>query len=408
MRPHHDLRSPRSSALAGQLALLLLPLLSLGASCGSPEVPEGTECAEVHSAGGSSALSRALEAAKPGDCVVLGNGTYEGHFKLPAGVTLIAGEDKLPLLQAEGTDDPVLQVEGGALSRVVGLEIVATGGQGIDVREGPASLENLSVTAPGDIAVYLGCPAAGCSPEAVVEVVDSRLHGSQVGLWADGILVATSGVLLEDNVDSSAIEGYGALVTRGGRLEGNGDRIIGNGGMGLLADGAETTAELLDVEVSENDGPGVWVQGLRGSIGVPSLYVDGATSTIASNAKAGIGSVDTVGIVVGTCIVRDTRPVPWPEGGGNVSQVGDGIALLRGTAEVNLGAEAALSSNDRAQVLVDQGGAGIVVGTAIVDPGAGRYGVVVQNTTGAVDINSTVQTDTPPTLGVDDGTQATP
>ncbi|MDF1565434.1 MAG: hypothetical protein P1V51_20525 [Deltaproteobacteria bacterium] len=370
-------------------------LLAAAAGCGGGGAwpLDRVQCERNLEAKGEDELRELLSGAVEGDCVQPARGEYSGSFLVPAGVVLAGNEKEPPVFLGGAAGEPALILEGGPGSLVAHLDVASDAGHGLLVLGGPARVMRSRLSAPKGVGLVLRCFESGCDT-ARVEILENEIHDSLNGIVIEGV-----NAFLEDNdlhdFDGVSIEaGIGLSVTGGATLQSDRMSVRGAGEVAVLVDGAETKSAFTDLIVSENRGRGVWAQFLRGTIDAPALTIDGATSEITGSAIVGLGGIDAQGIVVGTCRVRDTAPIELLTDQG-YANVGDGVGLFGGSGEVSLRDGLEVSGNARAGLLVDEGGTSIVVGTAIVEPGTGGFGVVIQRTTNAVDLDASLNQDDP-------------
>ena len=84
------------------------------------------------------------------------------------------------------------------------------------------------------------------------------------------------------------------------------------------------------------------------------------------------------GRIASTVLAQTTSSIA-----GVLVNVGDGVGLFEGSGDVLVDG-VTLEGNERSQVLVDQGTAGVTVQGSTVTAQSGQLGVVVQNTTATV------------------------
>lgn len=370
-------------------------IAALGASCVPDRVPDGVTCDELRAGGrGASELSAALAEAAAGDCVVAEEGEYAGAFTVPAGVKLIAAGDAT--FRGDDAEAPAVLLVGGARSGAYGVRVLGAEGEGIRVEGGPAELHDVEVADASASALVLTC-AEGCTDESdAIEVVRAVLRSSRFGLWAHGTRVIASDGESGDHDSAALTSGYGVIASEGADLTLTGFRVSGNTQVGVLVDGGEgTRAVLRDVEVSQNEGRGVFAQGLRGTSDEPALSIEGE-SRLEGNGVVGLGSVDSRGIIFVNGRVAGTVARPIPTDLGSIEEVGDGVGLFDGTGDVRLdGVE--LAGSARAQLLVDEGQAGIIFVNGEI---AGEVKAVVQNTAVEVELPPGVLSELSERLGV--------
>ena len=376
----------------------LLALTSPGCGEGEVEAPEGVACDAVTSASGSAdALSSALAKARPGECVVLGEGTYAGAFALGPGVRLVAAEGASPVVQGSSADAPALDVAGAPGSRVQGITVSGSAGTGVRVRGATASLVDLEVKGSGGVGVAIACDGAECLAGEGVRMTSVRLSGNERGLDVRGARLRIEGGSIRESAGTSLTAGVGVLIAAGADVEAEGTVVEANQ-YGMVIDGESgTKAHLTDLEVLSNTERGVWAQRLSGTLENPALLVDGDGTRMENNSLTALGVLESRGIIIVSGRFGGTTPVPIVAEGGKTEQVGDGIGLFAGTGDARLEGVSATGSF-RAQVLVDKGARGIIIVSGRVEPDGGAYGVVVQNTEEDVEVDPALVSDAPPLL----------
>ena len=377
----------------------------LGASACNPRLPNGVSCeGDVVTADNAAALSQALQAASPGDCVVLATGTYEGSFALPASISLVEGQDQTAVLRS--TDEgPALSVAGSLAkprTRIVGIEVADRAGHGILVDGGGAELSGIAVHDNAGIGVAIRCQRIEClRDEALVSLQGCALNANQSGLWISGASVDVQGCDLAQN-RTNMVGGAGAWILGGATVRMSGVSARNNN-LGIVVDNA--TASLDGISIEDNDERGLWAQHLSGSLGSPALHLRGGT--VRGNRRAGIGIIQSAGVVVEDSEVAQTALAPVTIDEATVVDVGDGVGLFDRTAAVRLEG-VVLRANARAQALVDRGGVDIVLRELSVAAGAQELLVVVQNTDEVVRVDPAVLSTPPAPLLLSDVALALP
>lgn len=399
------MRAPSAGAIAA--AALVLGSCAAddgGGGDGGAAPGLGVPCDAIVEADGTAAgLASALAGVAAGACVDVPGGTYEGSFTVPAGAKLVARPNATVRLRATAGDAPALTLGAGASA--VRLAITAAPEVGVHVLGGPAELVGITASGAGEVGVLVDCGGAGCTDDAATVLVqDATLDGNGTGLWARGGRVLLDGGSASDNELVGLRTGYGVVASGGAKLEVRGTEIARNEGAGVLVDGAgATTAKLVDALVLDNPGRGVWAQGLEGDVSIdpvlPMLEIEGAATRIEGNGLVGVGASASQGIRISGARVADTRLVQVVLDLGETADVGDGIGLFAGTGHVTVDG-VTLEANGRSQLLVDEGGAGIVLRDATVLADAAQLEVVVQRTAATVDVPADVIS-TSPELAVD-------
>ena len=264
----------------------------------------------------SKTLSDTLAAASPGDCVIAAEGTWVGSFIVPKDVTLAASEGEKVVLKGDGSTNPVLMVKGGARSSVRNVTIDTSGGSGIVIDPGPASLIGVTIGGAHKSALTASCTRGGCEGETVVE--DCTFTQSATGLIISGARVRIERGRITQMGGAGLSDGSGVVAFGGAQLTMNGVTVEDNQAVGVLIDGAATHAGLTDCAVKNNRGRGVWIQGATdGGVQVTGGEVTG-------NALVGLGARDSAGLTFSGVTVQDTKPVRVAIDLSRYEDVGDG------------------------------------------------------------------------------------
>jgi hypothetical protein len=324
-------------------------------------------------------LADALSGASSGDCVVLPEGTSSSALSVPSGVHLTAQTGHAASLQSSGAAPVVTLAAGASLS---GVSITSAAGIGVLIN-GHAQLTDVTVDHASTVGIVAWCEE-DCHTEPGSTLTDVEVTHSGVGLWARGSIVTVEQGRFANNEGFSLGTGYGVVASDGASLTLNGTHVEANQELGVLVDGAlGTTASLSQVTVKDNLGRGIWAQGLTGSSTAPKLTLDGCT--LDNNTLAGIGARGSTGIKVTGGRIANTRlglaqtSIP-----GVTVMVGDGVGVFESTGQIAM-SQVTVDSNQRAQLLVDQGGAGVSFQNGTITAASGQLGVVVQHTTVTVD-----------------------
>ncbi len=375
--------------------------LSLAAACGVA-LPEGLDCRDVRSGGDDGvSLKAALADSRAGDCVALGDHTFKGAFRVPAGVTLVAENGARPRLVGTRADAPAVLLVGGDGTRLLGVRVGSAAGIGVGVLGAPALLDDVTITDAASAGVAVACGADGCAEnDARVVIIDSQLDENWVGLWIQGIAVDVQRGSVSRNRSTQLLGGQGVVASGGARLSLLGTTVAEND-YGILVDGNSTTADGEDLVVDGNRERGIWAQHLRGTLEAPALRLHGGGTVIRRNGLAGVGLIDSLGIIIIDGRVEDTVAKPVLTGLGPEELVGDGVGLFGQSGAARL-ERVTLANNARSQLLVDNGSSGITVVDGAVSEGTGQYKVVVQNTyAGNVTIPLALLSTGVPELGID-------
>ncbi|MHB8878514.1 MAG: right-handed parallel beta-helix repeat-containing protein [Myxococcaceae bacterium] len=370
----------------------LMGLLLAAAGCGSlrsstdPTKPKDLVCGKLFLASGTSEkLAAALLSAGGGDCVVAEGATYHGSFTVPTDVSLVANAGATVLLVGDSADEPALRVMGGPRSTIRDIKVASAAGVGIVVDPGPAFLVSVSVTKAGRSGLLASCSGAECAADSMEsQFTDLEITHCGIGLWLAGARASVVRGRVAESQARGLTTGHGVIASHGAFAKLTGTVIEDNQELGILVDGANGTRVILsDVKVLRNQGRGVWAQWLLGSDLAPALVIEGTGTLIDANRFAGVGARESLGISIAGATISNTVKASIPVTLGNFEDVGEGVGLFAGTGATRL-ESVSLTGNFRSQVLVDDGAAGIhIVNPATV--GGGRFNIVVQKTTAAVE-----------------------
>jgi hypothetical protein len=365
-------------------SMTLLPVVWVALSaCSSPEPPRGLVCAQIFvAAGDRREMNDALASAGPGDCVVLGEGTYRGASTVPAGVALAAGRGERVELESGDAGDAVVTLEEGAA--LWGVEVVDAPGIGVLVRTATATLADVEVAAAGAAGIVVSCAGESClAAGAEVVLRDTDISGCDLGLFASGARVTVTGGRIVAQARAHLTGGHGVVVTDGAELTLSGTLVADNEAVGVLVEGNGGTRAILDgAEVSRNRERGLWVQHLAATLAAPGVEVRGQ-SRFDGNRMAGVGLVASTGVIVGAAEITNTVLAPAVLEDTTLADVGDGLGVFAGSGAVRVEG-ATLANNARAQLLIDHGGEGIEILSATITAGAEQEGAGRQNTTATV------------------------
>lgn len=351
-----------------------LLFLALLAACGGHTI-SGATCQKTIVAGsGTTALADALSRAEPGTCVVASAGTDPAAIKVPAQVTL--GAEMGVTVTLTGN------VELGAGAMLSSVTVKPSAGVGVALGSG-SKLFAVKVQGASGAGVVAWCEE-DCRTADVAELTDVELTGNAVGLLVHGARLKMTGGKVTGSHSTTLASGYGIVASAGASLELQGTKVEDNEELGVLIDGAlGTDATLGDVAIRNNQGRGLWAQGLLGSAAAPKLKL--TSCTLEGNRLVGLGARASQGISVTggkigtTAIGMAMGPQP-----GTFVEVGDGVGLFETTSDVTVDG-VTLEQNARSQVLIDQGATGLKVTGSTVTATGTQLGVVVQRTSQTVD-----------------------
>ncbi|MBK6689263.1 MAG: right-handed parallel beta-helix repeat-containing protein [Deltaproteobacteria bacterium] len=355
-------------------ALLALPLCW---ACGA-EAPPGLECpGQIRIAADSAELSAALAAAVDGDCVGLESGVYTGPFAITSGIGLG------PVAEAEvnlvATAETIPLTIRAADVTVTDLDLTGPSLIALQINAAPVTINAVDLANARRAAVEIRCEEQGClTPNGQVLLAGVAISGSNNGVILDGARLRAEGCRVEGSTTQSLSGGIGLVATGSAHVELISTNFTDND-YGLIVDGAGTTAILDGTTVQGSRERGVWAQGLRGTIGAPSLSV-GNGSRLANNRVVGLGSIDSQGLAIRDSQLVDTVLTRISINVVETAEIGDGLGLFAQSGDVVV-ERSVLTGNGRAQAVVDRGGANLNFGNNQID---GALKLVVQATASPV------------------------
>jgi hypothetical protein len=361
-------------------------MLALGAvaplgGCGDDDrdvlTPPGILCTVTSVAADSDALTRALASTEPGGCVVLkASGTYAGVFEVRAGLSLVSEAGTRATLSGGATSQPVVKLNEGA--QLASVDVVNASGVGVAVYGSKATVRDVKVTGARSAALAVLCKQ-GCEG-GTVSLTDVVLEKSTLGLWVSGARLSMKGGRSAGHESTSLSAAAGVIGQDGAKLDLDGVTVEKNMGVGVLIDGAATTASIKNGTVSENAERGVWAQRVAGTLDAPALRIEG--SQLTKNRIVGVGALESRGIIIVGGRIGDTVAAPLVTNLASTEQVGDGVGLFAGSTDFKL-ESTALEANARAAGIVDGSERGIIIVGGKVAAGESGIKFVVQNSKGA-------------------------
>lgn len=351
--------------------------LILATACGA-EAPPGLECpGQIRIAADSAELSAALAAAVDGDCVGLEAGAYTGPFVITTGIGLGPVADaEVDLLATADTVPLSIRAPGVT---VIDLRIVGPALNALQIGAAPVTVNAVELANARRAAVEIRCEEQGClTPNAQVLLAGVAISGSNNGVILDGARLRAEGCRVEGSTTQSLSGGIGLVATGSAHVDLVSTNFADND-YGIIVDGAGTSAILDGTTVQGSRERGVWAQGLRGTIGAPSLSI-GNGSRLANNRVVGLGSIDSQGLAIRDSQLVDTVLTRISINVVETAEIGDGLGLFAQSGEVVV-ERSVLTGNGRAQAVVDQGGANLNFGANQID---GALKLVVQATASPV------------------------
>jgi hypothetical protein len=314
--------------------------------------------------------------------VVAQTGVYRQALVVPQGVALLGEAGGAVEFTGGSETESTLVLGPGAV--VAGVSVTASSA-GIGIRgEGKGEkLFRVTVSGGRRAGVVFWCEE-DCRTDELSDVSESTISGAALGLITRGVKVRLKNGSVTKSAGTGLASGYGVVAFSGAVLEVDGTVIEQNESLGVLFDGAgETETTLTRTTIKENQGRGVWAQGMMGTLAAPKLKL--VDTTIERNALVGVGVRNSTGISVigGRIAGTQLRPTAGQTPGVLV-MVGDGLGLFENTAEARVEG-AALEANERSQALIDSAGDGIVLSQTVRVAAGQALGVVVQRTTPRVD-----------------------
>lgn len=373
---------------------------SESSSEGSASPGGGLTCSTSTAASDAASATTALAAAAAGSCVVLAPGSYAGPFIVPAGVGLVAQNGSRATITGGTAQAPAVTLGEGA--RLALVDVLDAPGVAIAVRASSAILSDVTVTGAKSAALAVLCKdgatagAAACASGSVA-LSDVLLTRSTLGLWVSGAHIVWQGGGSTNHAGTALTAAAGIIAQEGAKLDLENVTVEKNQGVGVLVDGATTTASIKNAIVNENGERGIWAQRVAGTLEAPALKIEG--SQITKNKIVGVGAVESRGIIIVSGKIADTVAAPLVTNLESTEPIGDGIGIFAGSTDFKI--DTTFESNARTAGLIDDASEhGIIIVSGKVDPGASGLKFVVQNTTADVQIPASDRSVPPKPLGV--------
>lgn len=417
--------------MAGRRVWLVALVALLGVACGSDAITTSEQ------------LEEALSRAKPGDVIHVEPGRFEGSFVVPGGVTVEGSGKGATILVATGSDPTLVLVPGtpAAAATDLTVELPASANTGAAVLahgKGQAALRRVNVIAAEGVGVaaedldrlilqevaingviteanatsypttvnVLEVSYAGLVTSRVtnVEMSDVDLNGfaefgalfvksdvtwnggTSTGHLAVGVMVHDgsanlSGVTIAEIYQGfRLIWGYGLVIAAGAKVTTTGLRVREVSGVGILQDGAATSAHA-GPHITSNRYVGVWLQGLAGTADALAFKLDGVGSLLHANGAGGVVAINSSGIEIADAEIDETLKLPTVVNETSQIWVGDGIHLVSSVVDVQL-RDLYLDGNKRIGVLCDGGGqslAGVRMENIVIVGTGEELGLLGQN-----------------------------
>jgi hypothetical protein len=395
------------AASAAALAALALTACSSTSSVSGTVPPGlGISCSTTTSASDAASARTALAAASSGTCVVLPAGSHAGPFTVPPGVALVAQNGARATITGGTAQEPAISLGEG--SQLGAVDLVDSGGVGIAVRAANAVLSNVSVTGAKNAAIAVLCRDAatpGCAA-GTITITDVLLTKSTLGLWVSGAHVSWKGGGSTAHAGTALAAAAGVIAQDGARLELESVTVEKNEGVGVLVDGAKTTASIKNATVNENGERGIWAQRVNGTIDAPALRIEG--SQITKNKVVGVGALESHGIIIVSGRIADTVAAPLVTNLESTEQIGDGLGLFAGSGDLKIDGSL-FETNARAAGIIDGSDRGIIIVSGKVGAGDSGLKFVIQNSkTKEIQIDEGDRSVPPKTLGISAPTLSLP
>jgi hypothetical protein len=366
--------------------------------CGRDEAPApgGTPCATSTTANDTPSAKAALAGAAPGACVILRAGSYAGPFQVPTGVTLMAQTGARATVTGGTVQDPALTLAEGAHLELV--DVIDAAGVGIAVRASSAVVSSVTVSGAKSAALAVLCTAGapGCA-SGTVALADVRLGRSTLGLWVSGAHVSWKGGASTGHAGTALSAAAGVVAQGGAKLDLENVTVEKNQGVGVLVDGATTTASIKNAIINENGERGVWAQRLAGTLEAPALTIEGTQVT--RNRIVGVGALESHGIIIVSGRISDTVEAPLVTNLSTNELIGDGLGIFAGSSDLKI--DTVFEANARTAGIIDGASErGIIIVSGKVGAGASGLKFVVQNTKANVQIPASDRSAPPSALGI--------
>lgn len=298
---------------------------------------------EIHVPEDYARLAEALEAARPGDTVVLDAGTHRGPFAVERDGIAIEGRGGRLVQGREVLRD----------SSRAGEPVLSVRGDGVTLRSLEVSRGGLRVEGDGATVQQCRLQRSGAR-RGVVRGVEVRGDGATV---RTNLLEGGRGNFQGVHVEGSGAEVWGNVVdgVRGARgIEVRGaaaylhenEVSVTTGREGILVEGDDGTATGNRIDIASGEGGGIALRGDGGtiwentvaadSLGGPVLLLEGSDGVVSGG---WFGAVDRTAIVVrgNRCRIQDVRVSGrFPDSAGVI--VGHGI-VVRGSGNVVAGCD---------------------------------------------------------------------
>jgi len=303
---------------------------------------------------------------------------------VPAGVAVVAQSGARATITGGTAQEPAITLGEGAKLALV--DVVDAAGVGVAVRGANAVVTNVTVTGAKSAALAVLCHDVGAPANApacaagTITVTDVTLGKSTIGAWFSGAHVSWTGGASSSNAGTGLASAAGIMVVDGARLELQNVTVEKNEGVGIVIDGAATTAAITNATVNENGERGIWAQRVSGTLDAPAVKIE--SSQVTKNKLVGVGAVESHGIIIVSGRIADTVAAPAVTDLSTTVPVGDGFGVFSGSGDFKVDGTT-VETNARAAGIVDNGDRGIIIVSGVVGASASGLKIVVQNNKGA-------------------------
>lgn len=272
-----------------------------------------------------SSIQAAVQAAKLGDLIFVGAGTYRERLQIPTSLTLRGVDPSVTIIEAGTLEGPLVTVEPG-----IGVTL-----QGLTIRNGRA---------PSGAGIY----NQGAMLIANCIVSGNHTTGDVEG-WGGGIFNYGGVMTIDQTVISGnraklgagILNSYGSMTVGRSRIEGNVATLYG----GAIFNGADASLRVDTIDLGANEVDQASAEGRGGGI-----YTAGFTyisrSTLRGNRTAQVGGAifqyQDVVVLASSTVSGNSADY----GGAAVYTSGGSMLVTNGTIVNNTGAFGALFSND--------------------------------------------------------------
>lgn len=273
-----------------------------------------------------SSIQAAVQAAKLGDLIFVGAGTYRERLEIPTSLTLRGVDPSVTIIEGGTAEGPLVTVEPG-----IGVTL-----QGLTIRNGRAA-SGAGIYNQGAMLIA-NCIVSGNHTTGDVE-------GWGGGIFNYGGVMTIDQTVISGNrakLGAGILNSYGSMTVGRSRIEGNVASLYG----GAVFNGADASLRLDTIDLGANEVDQASAEGRGGGI-----YTAGFTyisrSTLRGNRTAQVGGAifqyQDVVVLASSTVSGNSADY----GGAAVYTSGGSMLVTNGTIVNNTGAFGALFSNDK-------------------------------------------------------------